>query len=188
MLIAMKGPPGAGKSTLARSLSRELGWPLIDKDDFKDLLDGPVEAPTSGALAYELMLRLAQRQLSLGLSVICDSSLLALTYSGLRRIAEAEGVPLCVVECQCRDEAIWRQRITARQTLDLPAHHTVTWDRLQAFLVQPGVSYELTSPHLVVDTARPLVELVDEVTAWILTSDPPATRGSKPLATNDEGP
>jgi len=40
LLIAFKGPPGAGKSTIARALSKQLGWPLIDKDDVKDVLDG----------------------------------------------------------------------------------------------------------------------------------------------------
>jgi predicted kinase len=43
-LIVMKGFAGSGKSTLARALSRELGWPLVDKDDVKDLLDGHVQA------------------------------------------------------------------------------------------------------------------------------------------------
>lgn len=39
-VIALQGPPGVGKSTLARALSARLGWPLLDKDDIKDLLDG----------------------------------------------------------------------------------------------------------------------------------------------------
>ena len=34
-LIVMRGLAGSGKSTLARALSRDLGWPLIDKDDIK---------------------------------------------------------------------------------------------------------------------------------------------------------
>jgi shikimate kinase len=41
-LIAMKGFAGSGKSTLGRALSREFGWPLVDKDDVKDLLDSHV--------------------------------------------------------------------------------------------------------------------------------------------------
>ena len=47
-VIAMQGPPGVGKSTLARALSTRLGWPLLDKDDIKDLLDGRGEQ--AGAL------------------------------------------------------------------------------------------------------------------------------------------
>ena len=60
-LIAMKGFAGSGKSTLSRALSKQLGWPLIDKDDVKDLLDG--HAPAAGPLAYAIMFNIARRQL-----------------------------------------------------------------------------------------------------------------------------
>jgi hypothetical protein len=71
--IAMKGFAGSGKSTLSRALSKQLGWPVIDKDDVKDLLDGPAQA--AGPLAYEIMFNIARRQLLQGLNVICDSPL-----------------------------------------------------------------------------------------------------------------
>ncbi len=38
-LVAFKGEAGSGKSTLSRALSRRLRWPVIDKDDIRDLLD-----------------------------------------------------------------------------------------------------------------------------------------------------
>lgn len=90
-VMAMQGPPGAGKSTLARALSACLGWPLLDKDDIKDLLDG--QAEQAGALSYEILLRLVERQLQQGVSVVCDSPLLARTYEGLRAIAATNGAP-----------------------------------------------------------------------------------------------
>jgi shikimate kinase len=37
-LVLMAGLPGAGKSTLASALSRELDWHVIDKDRHKELL------------------------------------------------------------------------------------------------------------------------------------------------------
>ena len=76
--IALRGLPGSGKSTLAREISRRLRLPLIDKDDIKDTLDGHVE--DAGWYAYEVWLRLIERQLRQGLSVVCDSPL---TYVGL---------------------------------------------------------------------------------------------------------
>jgi len=33
LLVALKGHPGTGKSALSRTVGRELGWPVIDKDD-----------------------------------------------------------------------------------------------------------------------------------------------------------
>jgi predicted kinase len=164
-LVAMKGPPGAGKSTVARALSRELGWPLIDKDDVKDILDG--QTPLAGALAYEVMQRIARRQLSRGLSVICDSPLLERSYDRLRQIAAEEAVPLIVVECSCSDEAAWRARIEARQTLGLPSHHTVTWEAVQAFLAKSEATYPIAEPHHVVDTARLLPEIVNDIVSWL---------------------
>src|SRR5258708_7538181 len=35
-LIALKGLAGTGKSTLGRALSKQLGWPLLDKAHVKD--------------------------------------------------------------------------------------------------------------------------------------------------------
>ncbi|SRR5579884_3924427 len=41
-LLALRGFPGSGKSSLAGALSRALRWPLGDKDDVKDILHGQV--------------------------------------------------------------------------------------------------------------------------------------------------
>ena len=71
ILAALRGLPGIGKSALAQALGRELGWPVLDKDDCKDVLYGRAEA--ADELAYDLLFRLARRQLQLGLSVVCDS-------------------------------------------------------------------------------------------------------------------
>lgn len=48
-LIIVNGPPGAGKSTLARPLARRLGLPLIAKDPIKERL---ADAFGTGALNY----------------------------------------------------------------------------------------------------------------------------------------
>jgi predicted kinase len=74
LLVAMRGMPGIGKSVLARAISLEFGWPVLDKDDIKDAVYGGAEAPDR--LAYDLQFRLARCQLQQGLSVVCDSPML----------------------------------------------------------------------------------------------------------------
>jgi predicted kinase len=167
-LIAMRGLPGTGKSTLSRALGRALGWPVIDKDDCKDVLDG--RCAEAGALAYEIMFRVARRQLSLGVSVICDSPLtFELGYQRAREVAAASGARLAVVECRCPEEGEWQRRIDGRKALGLPGHHQVDWQRFRQSRdeMERRAAYEITDPHLSVSTVMPLCDLVAEVRTWL---------------------
>jgi predicted kinase len=169
LLLALKGHPGTGKSALGRALGRELGWPVVDKDDVKDVLDG--RAPEAGGLAYEVMFAVARRQLRLGLSTICDSPLVSRwAFEQAQRVAAEAGAAVAVVECRCRELEVWRARIERRRELGLPAHHQTSWAGLQAYLERAELQacYPIAAPRLVIDTsARPLADLVAEVTAWL---------------------
>ena len=167
-LIALKGFAGTGKSTLGRALSRHLGCPLIDKDDIKDILDGSV--PDAGGLAYEIMFSVARRQLLQGFSVVCDSPLSFHTlYNTAHRLATETGAQLAVIECRCSDEGLWRERINARKALALHSHHQTDWVSFQTERRRTveQTEYEIAAPHLVVDTGRPLPELLAQVASWL---------------------
>jgi predicted kinase len=169
-LLALKGLPGCGKSALGRALSKQLGWPLIDKDDIKDILDG--YADEAGRLAYESMFNVARRQLLQGLNVICDSPLAyRISYAKVQQIAAETHARLAIIECYCSDEQEWRRRINARKLLKLPAHHQTDWMNMQAYVarVREESAYPISEPYLRVDTIRPLEELVDEVLGWLET-------------------
>ena len=65
MLVA--GPPGSGKSSLAAPLAKELGLPLLAKDEIKDALMGVPGPPATveesrllGRAAVMAMLALAR--------------------------------------------------------------------------------------------------------------------------------
>jgi predicted kinase len=175
--MVMKGLAGSGKSTLARALSKELGWPLIDKDDVKDLLDSHMQA--TGPLAYEIMYNIARRQLLQGLNVICDSPLTGnISYERAQSAAAQAQASLAIVECICSDESLWQQRINDRKTHQLPAHHQTDWDAYQRLLGQSQFQehhYPITHPHLVVDTVQPLHSCLASVLDWFDRTKRPST-------------
>ena len=168
MLIAMKGLAGSGKSMLSYTLSKHLSWPLIDKDDVRDLLDDA--HPGVGGLAYDIMFNIARRQLLQGLNAICDSPLTSsIAYEHAQTIATESNASLVVIECVCSDEVLWRQRINARKSLALPAHHQTDWGKFQSYrqFYISQVNYPIVHPQFVVDTVRPLQECLAQVTAWL---------------------
>jgi predicted kinase len=165
----MKGFPGSGKSTLSRALSRRLAWPLIDKDDVKDIADQQLQGETNG-LSYDIMLNIVRRQLLQGLNVICDSPLThPMTYERAKAIAVETQASLAIVECICSDEQIWSQRINARKYRNLPAHHMTDWECVQAYRRQfaAEASFAIMNLHIVVDTVKPLEECVADVVEWL---------------------
>jgi len=164
-LVAFKGPAGSGKSTLSRALSRQLGWPVIDKDDVRDFLDD-----SNPGLAYDVMFNIARRQLLQDLNVICDSPLSSQKgYDHAIHIADETKAALVVVECLCPDDAVWRDRINARKALNLPSHHATDWDIMQAHRAGRAdpARYAINHPYLVVNTLEPIADLCAQVVAWL---------------------
>lgn len=165
-LVALKGIAGTGKSTLGRSLANRLGWPFIDKDDIKDVLDG--HAPEAGPLAYAIMFNVARRQLLLGMNVICDSPLsYERSYARAVDITREAGARLAIIECACPDEVAWRERIERRKLLDLPSHHQTDWATFRASPAFHPEEYAIGVPYLVLDTTRPLNDLVRDCLDWL---------------------
>lgn len=149
VFLLMKGPPGSGKSTIARELGRRLRCPVIDKDVFRDLLPDEL-----GGLSYEAMLDLAERQLAIGLSVVADSPLAyGAGYREALGIAKRTGASIVIVECECSDPVEWRRRIEDRAGTGLAAHHATDWSKVEAFHERSaGDPYEVDMPLVRIDT------------------------------------
>ncbi|MHB8643850.1 MAG: AAA family ATPase [Gaiellaceae bacterium] len=80
LLVVVTGAPGAGKTTLARSLSAELQLPLLAKDDVKEALfdalgaGGLERSNELGAASFEVLFRLTARTLESGVSCIVEGN------------------------------------------------------------------------------------------------------------------
>ena len=127
-LVIFSGLPGAGKSTLADRLARELRWPLLRIDDL--VLHVPEDAgPAFWDEKVLVLLTLAEAQLSLGLSVIVDSVFMGLDRVHAQELARTCGAAFRPIYCFVSDEALWRQRVTERaEMLQNPA--VATWARI----------------------------------------------------------
>ena len=165
-LLMFKGPVGIGKSTLSRKLGERLGWPILDKDDFSDVLMMHVEH--YGPLAYDSMFSVAKSLLQQGFSVICDSPLRG-EVGGLRAetLAEQTDAELRVLDCILPDETVWKTRLETRYRR--PAHVIETWADLTRYREQAsgGFDYSIKAPILEVDMAGPLEQLTEQVVTWL---------------------
>jgi len=80
LLIIVSGPPGSGKTTLARRIAQEWRLPLIAKDDIKESLFDSLGwqdrewSKKLGRATYELICYFVETQLAAGRSLIVESN------------------------------------------------------------------------------------------------------------------
>uniref|UniRef100_A0A803KZ03 Uncharacterized protein n=1 Tax=Chenopodium quinoa TaxID=63459 RepID=A0A803KZ03_CHEQI len=161
VIIAMKGHPGTGKSTIAAAIAAVLRCTLIGKDDIRDATLSLSSTATSSALndlSYDAMWRVASTQIRLGLSVVVDSPLSRRHHlDAVRRIAGGTH-RVVIVECRPSDEGEWRRRVERRGEEDGGVgHKPATWQDMERLLegYDGCTEYDVGEvPRLVVDTTK----------------------------------
>ncbi|HJT55272.1 MAG TPA: ATP-binding protein [Ktedonobacteraceae bacterium] len=158
ILVLMAGLPGAGKTTLAYALGRELGYQVVDKDLYRQALIKQMELDPDRAskLAYELSFaqihtQLVQRQLS----VIFDTAALhRITFDRIMDIMSRNDrailrVILCVTGRDLRNDRL-RKRVDQPTSIDIDPATTADYlrhfdhlpdEKLTLFTHEPFDSY-----------------------------------------------
>jgi len=148
LLIAMKGHPGCGKTSVSRAIANVLHCPVVDKDDIRDC-SMDLECPcvmsctceskqfnfTShklNTLSYVVMWRVTETQLELGLDVVVDSPLERPgLFDRAVSLRDKYNATLVIVECYSGDKRIWKERLERRAELGMSDSQT--------FLTRPSL-------------------------------------------------
>jgi len=112
-LVIFSGLPGAGKSTLADRLARQLRWPLLCIDD----LIG--ELPENAGFSFwdsriSMLFDVIETQLKIGLDVVVDSVFMNTDRHHAQALAQKYNAHFRPVYVYVSDEKLWEQRVTAR--------------------------------------------------------------------------
>lgn len=171
-LVLMAGLPGVGKSTLASKLGLDLGWVVIDRDNFKDLLledtllKERIAEDTASRAAYEVFFGQAHDLLvNQHQSIILDTSTLhRFIFVRARDLARAAGAEFKVILCEV-DERTRQHRLRTRKQRIPQAHgHLVPEEAAKQFdELLPGYT-------LRIDTKDPLKKYEEKALTYIAES------------------
>jgi predicted kinase len=119
-LLLVHGLPASGKTTLAKWLAGQLGWPAIYKDEIKEILFDHIGAKDRawssqlGGATIEVLYYVMAMQLRAGISSVAECNYKPERASPrIRELLAATNAQCIQVVCQC-DGAVRLQRFQAR--------------------------------------------------------------------------
>ncbi len=163
-LVLMAGLPGAGKSTLARALSNDLQWYVVDKDRYrKEFLQQGFDEDKASYNAYEVAFAIVRYRLAEQReSVILDCvGIHAFILKNVMNIARSvENVQLKVILCVV-DRELRKERLSKR-----PPQRVVINDDLEPNADYVKI-YKLPEDARVLPTDKPLEECLADAKGYL---------------------
>ena len=143
-MIIITGPPGAGKTTLARNLSQALNLPLINKDDVKDILFDTLGwkdrqwSMKLGQASFEILFHLLECQLKVNKPVILETAFIP-KYHNTRfmKLRSKYGFMSIQIVCTAEDKVLYERFIKRTKSNERhPGHvdHLMTYDQFSKLL------------------------------------------------------
>lgn len=129
-LILFSGLPATGKSSLAQQIASEFGYPMFNKDHFESILYNNKLTEGRSVHGYHLLLKTAELQLSLGLSVVLDAVFPLIGFrEHVQEMVKQYRAKLYIIHTYCSDEKLHQHRLTNRSS-QVP-WTDVDWERVQ---------------------------------------------------------
>lgn len=133
MLVVFAGLPGAGKTTIARELARQVGAVYVRADSIEQAIRSANVVPGSlDDAGYRAGYAVAADNLALGHTVVADSvNPWMRTRDAWRAVGLRAGRPVLEVEVVCSDAGEHRRRVETRAS-DVPGLVLPDWAAVRA--------------------------------------------------------
>jgi predicted kinase len=168
-LVIVSGPPAAGKTTLAATIGRHFGLPVISKDAIKEaLMDHLGGGPPVGTAAFAVQFAVARELLSAGIGLVLEGAFFR-DQTELAEIADLGQTVTISLECALE---VLERRYVGRLSDRHPSHRGLEALPDLRQRIESGAYGvpNLARPLLRVDTTFDLQPSEGEILAWISES------------------